>query len=220
MSGRVVVVAGASGLVGGRCVHHLLAHEGVARVVVLVRRKLALEHAKLEQKIIAGFDDNKALDDAMPKDVDDAYCCLGTTIKKAGSQQAFAAVDRDAVLAFAKAARAHGARRFLLVSSLGADARSMSFYLRTKGEAEEGLKATGFDTVHVLRPSILDGERQEERAGEKIGLAVARVFSPVLGNYAPIHVDTVGRAMVKLAFTEPRGFMTHASKDLQKIGAA
>lgn len=223
--GRVAVIAGASGLVGGRCLHHLLEHPGVARVVAIVRRPLTTPDAaspKLKQEVLAHWKDTGTLDNLMPKDIDDAYCALGTTMKKAGSQEAFLAVDRDAVLAFAAAARAHGARRFILVSSLGADARSMNFYLRTKGEVEEAIKKMGWDVVHVLRPSILDGERPESRPAERAGLAFARMISPVLRgiapNYAPIHVDVVGGAMVRLAFSAPRGFFVHSSRDLQVLG--
>lgn len=212
---RTVVIAGASGLVGGRCLAHLLAHPEVSRVVAFVRRPLGLQHDKLEER---AFD---ALD--VPKDVEDAYCALGTTMKKAGSREAFLQVDRDAVLRFARAARERGARRFILVSSLGADPRSINFYLRTKGEVERDVSALGFDAVHLLRPSILDGERAESRRGERLGLAVMRGVGRALGTgfkYAPIHVDTVGRAMVKLAFSDARGATVHESPALHTVAAA
>lgn len=212
---RSVVIAGASGLVGGRCLAHLLAHPEVAKVTAFVRRPLSTKHAKLEERALADLD--------MPKDVEDAYCALGTTMKQAGSREAFLEVDRDTVLAFAKAARAAGARRFVLVSSLGADPRSVNFYLRTKGEVERAVCDMGFDAVHLLRPSILDGDRPESRPGEKLGLVAMRGVARVLGTgfkYAPIHVDTVGRAMVKLAFSDVRGATVHESPALQKLGAS
>jgi uncharacterized protein YbjT (DUF2867 family) len=222
MSGRVAVIAGGSGLVGGRCLHHLLVHPEVARVAAIVRRPLGLTpegHEKLVELRLDDLTSEAKLDDVMPKDIDDAYCALGTTMKKAGSREAFLKVDKTAVLAFAKVARAHGARRFLLVSSIGADARSMNFYLRTKGEVQDALKGIGYDVVHVLQPSILDGDRPESRPAEKLGLALSRALAPVLGKYAPIHVDVVGRAMVRLAFREERGYLVHGSKELQAIGA-
>lgn len=219
--GRVAVLVGATGLVGGRCLHHLLAHPDVARVVVIGRRAVpapAQAGDRLVQLLAPDLCDAVRLDEVMPKDVDDAYCALGTTIRKAGSRDAFLAVDKHAVLAFARAARAHGARRFVLVSSLGADARSMNFYLRTKGEVEQELATLGFDVLHILQPSILDGDRQESRPGERLGLAVARRLRGVLGRYAPIDVDVVGRAMVSLAFGEERGVRIHASDELQELG--
>src|SRR5688572_24133109 len=128
-SGRVAVVAGASGLVGTSLVRQLLDEGRVARVVTVVRKPIdaGAHGAKLEQRVVPDF---AKLDvDTMPKDIDDAYCCLGTTMKKAGSKQAFLNVDFDAVVAFARAARQAGARRFVVVSALGADPRSVTFYL-------------------------------------------------------------------------------------------
>lgn len=215
---RSAVIAGASGLVGGRCLHHLLAHAEVARVTALVRAPLPLTHDKLAQRVVT-FPD---VADAIPKDVDDAFCALGTTMKKAGSREGFLLVDRDAVLAFARACRARGAKRFILVSSSGADPRSLSFYLRVKGEVERDITALGFATLHILRPSILDGERPESRPGERVGLALMRTVGNVLGTrfkYAPIHVDVVGRAMVSLALGEARGVIVHESPALHPSGS-
>ena len=215
MHARTVVIAGASGLVGGRCLAHLLEHPDVGRVVSLGRRALDVKHAKLEQRTV----DFARLDvESIPKDVEDAHCALGTTMKKAGSREAFVAVDKDAVLAFARATRARGARRFVLVSSLGADARALSFYLRVKGETEQAVGALGFDVVHVLRPSMLDGERAEARSVERMGLGIMRALAPVLGGIAPIHVDVVGRAMVRLAFSDRFGICVHPSKAIASVG--
>lgn len=214
---RTAVIAGATGLVGGRCLAHLLDDERVGRVVALVRRPLALAHPKLTARTV----DFAALSaDAIPKDVDDAFCALGTTMKQAGSQEAFLAVDERAVLAFARACRQRGARRFVLVSSLGADPRSMNFYLRTKGQVEQAIAAMGYETLHVLQPSILDGERPERRPGEELGLTVMRGAARLFGagwKYAPIPVDIVGKAMVRLAFSEVRGVHVHPSKALHAL---
>ena len=211
------VIAGASGLVGGRCLHHLLEQPQIARVTALVRTQLSLTNAKLEQRVVTF----PAVIDAVPKDVDAAFCALGTTIKKAGSREGFAAVDKDAVLAFARASRTRGARCFVLVSSVGADPRSMNFYLRIKGEVEHDVSALGFETLHILRPSVLDGERAESRPAERISIAVLRKVSGVLGTgfkYAPIHVDVVGKAMVKLALSTARGVTVHESPALHALG--
>ena len=228
MSGRVVVVAGASGLVGSALVRALLGDERVTRVICLVRRPLpatarGAHGDKLEERQVPSFE-AAALETAMPKDVEDAYCCLGSTIKAAGSQEAFFKVDHDAVEAFARAARAAGARRFLVISSLGADRHSLSFYLRVKGDMEASVARVGFDAAHALRPAILDGERGEHRLGEALGIKVMRGVSSLLGGprfkYAPIHVETVARAMIALAFGEERGFVVAESARLQALGGA
>lgn len=212
---RSTVLAGASGLVGGRCLHHLLEHKDVVRVTALVRKPLPLEHAKLAQRSVS-FPD---VLDAVPKDVDDAFCALGTTMKKAGSREGFLAVDQHAVLAFARACRQRGARRFVLVSSMGADPRSPVFYLRVKGEVEREVSALGFEVVHLLRPAILDGVRAESRPAERLGLALMRTLGGALGKYAPIHVDVVGKAMVALACSDARGVIIHESHALQTLGS-
>ncbi len=205
----MVAIAGASGLVGGRLLAHLLGDPRVERVVAYGRRPLALKDDKLEERDLAALD--------VPKDVDDAYCALGTTMKKAGSREAFLAVDKEAVLRFARACRAAGCRRFLLVSSLGADLRSINFYLRTKGEVEDALREVGFDVVHVMRPSFIDGNRVDSRPGERVGLAVARAFKGVLGKYAPVHADVIARAMAALAFSDRFGFCVHESRDIAAL---
>lgn len=228
MSGRVVVVAGASGLVGTALLRALIDDERVARVVCLVRRPLSLPTGvpgadKLEQRMLASFEPD-ALELNMPKDVEDAYCCLGTTIKAAGSQEAFFQVDHDAVVAFARAARGHGARRLLVISSQGANRHSVTFYLRVKGDMEASVSRLGFDVVHLLRPAILDGERSQRRLGEELGITVARGVARLLGGprfkYAPIRAETVARAMIALAFGDERGAVTTESARLQALGGA
>lgn len=228
MTGRVVVVAGASGLVGQALVRALAADERVARVACLVRRPVALPAGeagagKVDQRVVEPFDE-ASLADAVPKNVDDAYCCLGTTSKVAGSQEAFFKVDHDAVVAFARAARGQGARRFVVVSSQGADRHSVSFYLRVKGDMEASVARVGFDVVHVVRPGILDGVRGERRVGEELGIAVLRGVSQLLGGprfkYAPIRAQTVARAMIALAFGEERGLVITESARLQELGGA
>lgn len=217
----VACVAGGTGLVGTALVEQLLADDSVSRVVCIGRRPATQQHAKLESRVVPVLKDVRA--DDLPKDIDSAFCALGTTMKQAGSRDAFLDVDKHAVLAFARAARDNGARRFILVSSIGADQRSMNFYLRTKGEVEEALRSMGFHAVHVLRPSFLDGTRKEARTGEKLGLLVANAATGVLGRswrYAPIHDHTVARAMRRFARDEAPGFFIHESPALHELGAA
>ncbi len=215
METRSALVAGASGLVGGFLLDGLLENPQYREVCSLGRRALPRQHPKLTQRTV---DFARLEDEALPS-TDDAFCCLGTTIKKAGSQEAFRAVDHDAVLAFAKAARKAGARRFLLVSALGANARSRIFYNRVKGETEEDLKSVGFESLVILRPSLLLGERAESRPGEHVATVVTKALGPLLRPFSsrPIEARTVARAMVALA-RETTGVRVAMSGELQELG--
>lgn len=194
--GRSVLLAGGSGLVGRELLQILLADPSVAAVHALGRRELPLRHARLVQHRV----DFAALPSLPP--VDEAFIALGTTIKVAGSQAAFRAVDFDAVVAVAKAARAAGATRLGVVSAMGADARSRVFYNRVKGEMEQAVGALGFETLVIARPSLLVGDRealgQPVRAGEEIGLKVSRWLAPLVpANLRPIAAAAVARALVQ-----------------------
>jgi len=203
---RTALVAGASGLVGGHLLQLLLSGDAYARVITLARRQLDVRHAKLDQRVL----DLGALDAvADPPHVDDAFCCIGTTIKKAGSQEAFRRVDYDYVLAFARAGHRAGARQFLLVSALGADPASRIFYSRVKGEVEHAVRQLPYEGIQIFRPSFLMGERAEVRLAERIGVPVARALAPLLvgplRRYRPIDAADVARAMVQIAKEAPRG---------------
>ncbi len=186
-------VAGGSGLVGGELLELLLASDDFETVVAVGRRPLPIQRLKLRQATV-DFADPASFEALDAPDV--AFCCLGTTIKKAGSPDAFRAVDLDAVVNFARAARAKGAKAFVHVSSLGADARSGMLYNAVKGQAEDAVAALGFESVYALRPSILDGERAESRPLEKASLVVARALGPLLGKYRPTLVRSVAAEMV------------------------
>jgi uncharacterized protein YbjT (DUF2867 family) len=196
---RTVLIAGASGLVGREILQGLLADESVGAVHSLGRRELSLQHPKLTQHRV----DFKALSStglALPR-LDEAFVALGTTIKVAGSQDAFRAVDFDAVLAVAKAAKAAGATRLGVVSAMGADRRSGIFYNRVKGETEEALSALGFATLVIARPSFLAGDRealgQPLRGGEKLAMNISRVLAPLIpDNYKSIAASSVARALL------------------------
>ena len=195
MTKRRVVVAGATGLVGSHILQDLLADASVAEVHVLVRRAPDVEHDKLTAHIV----DFRAIPPLPP--LDEAYLALGTTIKQAGSREAFRAVDLDANLAAARAALAAGARRAGLVSAMGADARSAVFYNRTKGELEDALKALPLETLVIARPSLLAGDRsvlhQPERLGESLANRLGALFKPLLpARYRPVEARRVARALL------------------------
>lgn len=193
---RTALVAGATGLVGRELVRGLLADDAVAAVHVLARRPLQLQHPKLTVHVV----DFAALP-ALPA-VDEVYLALGTTIKVAGSQAAFRAVDHDANLAVARAARASGAKRLGVVSAMGADSQSSIFYSRVKGELERALDALGYEGLVVARPSVLAGDRavlgQPERAGEKLALRASRWLAPLIpDNYLAIPAADVAAALLR-----------------------
>lgn len=194
-----LLIAGSTGLIGGHALHHALNTTAISGVTSVGRRLLSFDHPKLNQ-IATDFSRLDGIAARMPP-VDAAICALGTTIRQAGSRPAFSAVDHDAVLAFAAQAREKGARRFAVVSSVGADSRSGNFYLATKGRMEDGLRRVGFECLAILRPSFLVGERTEKRQGEGFATALAQLASPLLvGNwrrYRPIAADTVARALVQ-----------------------
>lgn len=199
-----VAIIGASGVVGSRVLSLLLAREDVARVVALGRRPLSVRHEKLDARVV-DLQSAPAITAELPAGLDIGISALGTTLKKAGSQAAFRAVDHHAVVAFGAAAREAGAGRFAVVSSLGASPRSRSFYLRTKGEMEQALSQLGFPQLVVLHPSLIDdqGSRAEHRVGERLGLPLARAVFSLVGKahrYAPISAEVIARALVRLVF--------------------
>lgn len=218
-SSRSAWVAGATGLIGGFLVDHLLADDRYHRVEALLRRPLDGRDGLVQRQV--DFGDLTVLESDQP--VDDAFCCLGTTLRTAGSRQAFRRVDLDYVVSFATAAQRLGAQRLMLVSSIGAEAGSNNFYLQVKGEAEEGLAGLGFTAFHVLRPSLLLGPRRERRPGEKLASLTLPLVSPLLlgglRRYRPIQADTVARAMIGAAQSAD-GHHIHNYKDLIRLAAS
>ncbi|MGM9486544.1 NAD(P)H-binding protein [Ideonella sp. YS5] len=195
MDRRTVIVAGATGLVGHEILQRLLADPTVAAVHCLGRRRPPLQHPKLAALVV----DFKALPGLPP--ADEVYLALGTTIKVAGSQAAFRAVDHDANLAVAQAARAAGVRKAGLVSAMGADARSKVFYSRVKGELEDKLTQLPFEGLVIARPSLLVGHRealgQPTRRGEEWGYALGKALGFLVpANYRPIDAAAVASALL------------------------
>jgi uncharacterized protein YbjT (DUF2867 family) len=184
-------------MIGTFLLERLLASQAYTTIHIWTRRSFKKEHVKLKAQAI-DFDRLQEL----RIEANDVYCCLGTTIKQAGSQAAFRRVDFDYVVGLAAAAARDGAKRLLVVSSLGADARSGVFYNRVKGEMEEAVRAAGVARTLIFRPSLLSGPRAEYRTGERIGLVVGSVLGPLLGRYRPIHGDLVAAAMLRAALDD------------------
>jgi uncharacterized protein YbjT (DUF2867 family) len=212
--GRVVLVAGATGLVGREILADLLADKTVAAVHCVGRRALELKHTKLTTHVV----DFAALP-ALPK-VDECFIALGTTIKVAGSQDAFRALDLKAVEAVAIAVKRSGATKLGVVSAMGADSNSRVFYNRIKGEMELSLARMGFQSLVIARPSLIDGDRaalgQPGRAGEGIGLKLARCLSPVIpSNYRAIKASDIAHALVRHVKAGVPGVVTLMSGEMQ-----
>ena len=215
-SARTVLLAGASGLVGREILKLLLADDSVGTVHSLGRRALSLEHAKLTQHTV----DFSALP-ALPP-IDEAFIALGTTIKVAGSQQAFRAVDYEAVVAVGRAAKAAGATRLGVVSAMGADPKSTLFYNRIKGDTEQALKGLGFTTLVIARPSFLAGDRealgQPLRSGEKLALNISRKLAFLIPpNLKSIDVRKVARALTNGVRAGTKGTQVILSAEMQRI---
>ncbi len=211
---RTAWIAGASGLVGSRLLRRLLDSPEYSAVVALVRGPLVrgpldLDHPKLDQRTV----DFERLAEADLPAPDDVFSTLGTTIKKAGGKEAFRRIDHGYSRALAERAAQLGARRFLLVTSVAADARSPNFYLRVKAELEADIAGLPFESVHYFRPSFLMGERQENRPAERLGIALARTFQFLLFGpmrlYRPIDADQVAAAMVRRALAADTGRHIH-----------
>jgi uncharacterized protein YbjT (DUF2867 family) len=206
-----VLIAGATGLVGREAVKACLQDDGVNEVRALVRRPLTLDallgHLASKAPAIttaqrARFHPVQADFQRLDREprtfrVDTVFCALGTTIRQAGSQQAFRQVDFEAPLQIARLAHAQGAKRFLLVSALGASSSSRVFYNRVKGELEDAVSAIGFEQLVIAQPSLLDGDRPQSRPAERIGLVLARAFGFLIpAGYRPVHVSQVAQALL------------------------
>ncbi len=201
------MIAGASGLVGNELLQLLLSGKEYEKIVVIVRKPLTINHPKLIQQ---AFDFNTFNSFSPSVTVDDIYCCLGTTIRKAGSQEAFRKVDHDYVIQLGKFCEKNSIQKFLVVSAMGANSSSSVFYNRIKGEMEIAVKQLSIPFIAIFRPSLLMGNRKEFRMGERIaqGLmgGLGFLFVGGLKKYKPIFAATVAKAMIRTAGTFENGF--------------
>jgi uncharacterized protein YbjT (DUF2867 family) len=213
-----VALVGATGLVGRACLECLLARPDISRVVTVGRRSSGISSPKLDERLVTGMDTAQL---ASGEALDAGLCALGSTIAAAGSQAAFRDVDMNAVLAFARNARAGGSRRFVHVSSVGADPASSNFYLRAKGEVEEALRHLGFDSLDIIRPGLLLGDRVEARPIEALARRVAPFGSALaigpLRKYRAIPSHVVARAMVAAALSASAGTRVHTHDGIHAL---
>jgi uncharacterized protein YbjT (DUF2867 family) len=215
---RVALVAGGSGLVGGALLEVLLGAPEYSRVYAISRRPLQREHARIANRIVSFERLESQLRGLVCQD---AFCCIGTTLRAAGSEAAFRRVDFDAVLAFARAARAAQAQRFVLVSSLAADPGAKNFYLRVKGETEKALEGLGFTSLDILQPGLLLGPRAESRPLEFAARLAMPLVNPLLRGqramYRGIPARTVAEAMLGAARSGRRGVYRYTWQGLMTL---
>jgi len=212
---KTALVAGSTGLIGSQLLALLLEDPAYTSVKALSRKPLGMDHPKLQNivldlsKLNEHFDQLKA---------DDVFCCLGTTIKQAGSKEAFRKVDYEYPVELAKISKNQGATQYLIVTALGADKNSGVFYNQVKGEVEETIEQIGFQSYHIFRPSLLLGPRTEARSGED----AAKIFFKIFGflvplKYKAIESIKVARSMIHFAKQNSKGKFIHESKELQQF---
>ena len=213
---KSAVVLGATGLVGRRLLHALTSDAECTRVVTIGRRPTGLVASTLTE-VTADLAEPETYRAYLKTDC--VFCALGTTLKKSGSEEAFRRVDHDYPLIVAREALAAGARRYALVSAVGADSTSRVFYNRVKGELEDALRGLPFPSgVRILHPSVLLGERNESRPAEQIAAAFMRVTGPLFGGglkkYRAISADDVARALITAARSDGDGAVTYEGEPL------
>lgn len=200
MASKTAIIFGATGLIGSCVLEQLLQDTRYSKILLISRKLINTGNSKVVE-IITGMEDKNLLENQLHGD--EIYCCLGTTISKAGTQKAFRKVDYDLPVMIGVTAKKNGVSKMLVVSSLGAEATSSNFYLRTKGEMEQALRSLAIPALHFFRPSMLLGTRTESRPAETVGKFIMNAFSFLfigrLKKYKAIHAGTVARAMINIA---------------------
>lgn len=215
MQQKTALILGASGLTGQHLLDLLLNDPLYAQITIYVRKPLHISHPKLVQQIV----DFDKLDTAV--EATDVFCCLGTTIKKAGSQDAFKQVDLIYPQKIASLQLAAGSQKFLVISAVGADASSSIFYSKTKGQLEKALTALGYSSLYIFRPSLITGDRAERRVGEKIAISLAKIISPLLvgpfKKYQSVSASSIAKAMQNAAHHYTEGVHYISSDEIKKF---
>jgi len=216
---KTALVIGASGLVGTALVKQLLQDDSFSAVKLFLRKPIDIQNQKLEQHCI-DFNTIEKYADVIKGDV--VFCCMGTTIKAAGSKEAFVKVDYTYTVNFAQVAKRNGTEKFVLISSIGADKNSSNFYLKVKGDVEADVARLKFKNLIIVRPSMLLGDRKEFRLGESIAKKMMKglgfLFVGKLKKYKAIEASTVARAMIVLSKNELQEVMIFENQRLLEIG--
>jgi uncharacterized protein YbjT (DUF2867 family) len=212
---RTAIIIGGTGLVGKELIAQLLNNPTYSAIHVLLRKTLHIDHPKLHQHLI-DFDNMNRFADLMKGD--DAFCCLGTTMKQAGSRESFYKVDFEYVNNFARLTAQNGVKNFALVSALGASQQSLFYYSQVKGAIEKAVREKAFQAILIVRPSLLIGNRAEKRLGEDIGIAIENIFKPIIpAKYRGIEASKVANAMIKTLAQNPIGTIILESEQLQSF---
>lgn len=215
MENKHALIAGGTGLVGKSLCNLLAANTQYESVFSLVRKQTNHSKERLTE-VIVNFEDLEKT--KLPSAVHEAYCCLGTTMKKAGSKEAFYKVDFKYVITFAEYALKNGASKFLLITSMGSDPNSVFYYNQVKGKIEQEISKMAFESIHIFRPSMLLGERQESRIGESIGKTVMNIFNPIIpANYKGIQGEQVAKGMIVQAKKDTIGVHIHESGAIREM---
>jgi uncharacterized protein YbjT (DUF2867 family) len=218
---KTALVAGSTGLIGKELVRLLLADPNYDRVIALLRKPLNIQHEKLIQQV-TDFERLEEISDNFPEEAD-VFCTLGTTIKAAKSKEAFRKVDFEYPVRLAQIAKKYGAKHFLIVTAMGANPDSRIFYNQVKGQVEEKLKELELSGLHIFRPSLLLGDREEFRIAERIGSALAKLISFAmvggLRRYKPIHSLEVAQAMVRAAQSRNERLHIYLSDEIAALAA-
>ena len=213
---QTAILVGGTGVVGRCVLQRLLDDPDYTTVIAITRRPLDQQHGKLKE-VIGDFASLDAHRDDIKGDV--VFCCLGTTQKIAGSREKFYEVDHDCPVKLGEIALHNGAKTYVLISAIGADAKSASYYMRVKGETERDLAALGYDAFHAVRPSLILGHRADRRFAEDIGQAILPLLSPIMvgpvEKYRPIKADQIAKAMLAIANERASGNHVHLSDELQ-----
>jgi len=210
---KVALVAGSTGLIGNQLLELLLSDSYYDKVIAISRKPLVLNHNKLENVVM----NIEQLKDHSQLSADDIFCCLGSTMKQAGSREAFRKVDFDFPLELGMLLKSNGAQQYLLVSALGSNKNSSIFYNQVKGEVEEALANLNYNCLQIFRPSLLTGPRVEKRTGEDIAKFIYKYFGFLIPlKYKSIESIKVARAMLTLAKENRSGIFFHESGAMQK----
>jgi uncharacterized protein YbjT (DUF2867 family) len=215
---KSAVLFGATGMIGNELLRSILKHQAYQKLITFGRSEIKATHPKLQHYVI-NFEEIDTYKHLIKGN--DLYISLGTTMKKAGSKEAFRKIDFDLIFKVAKLASLNEMSQLMLVSSVGADPDSLFFYSRVKGELEEAVRKLPFWAVHIFRPSLLLGDRTEKRFGEKIAVKVTKrirgLAGPIMGKYNPIEAKVVSKAMVNVAQQMKSGTFIYESPELEKL---
>lgn len=210
-------IIGSTGLIGNFLLNELLNDHYFDSVKVLIRRPIEFTHPKLEKKLV-NFNDSDSLLVALSNS-NIVFCSIGTTQKKVkGDKDAYRKIDFDIPVNTARFSKLTGCEKLILVSSVGADSKSNNFYLKLKGEVEDAVNEIGLKSVHIMRPSLLMGDRKEKRMGESISKKIMPLFSFLIpSKYKPIHGKEVARAMVNASKSEKEGSFIYHYADMKAL---